>query len=54
MLKLGLWLGAPALVTYLVASHTLGLGHILFLILVGVMACAVGAVPRLPDRFLRR
>ncbi len=53
MLKLGLWLGAPALVTYLVASHTLGLGHILFIILVTVMALAAGVVPRLPDRLRR-
>jgi len=54
MLKLGLWLGAPALVTYLLVSHTLGLGHVLFIVLVTVMALAVGVVPRLPDRFLRR
>ena len=50
MMKMGLWVGAPALVTYLVASHTLALGHVLFLGLVGVMALAVGIVPRLPDR----
>ena len=53
MLKLGLWIGAPALVTYLIASHTLGLGHVLFIVLVTVMALAVGILPRLPDKLRR-
>lgn len=53
MLKLGLWIGAPALVTYLVASHTLGFGHVLFIVLAVVVALAVGVVPRLPDRLRR-
>lgn len=53
MLKLGLWIGAPALVTYLVVSHTLGLGHVLFIVLVTVMALAVGILPRLPDKLRR-
>ena len=50
MMKMGLWVGAPALVTYLVASHTLALGNLLFIGLVSVMALAVGIVPRRPDR----
>lgn len=53
MLKLGLWIGAPALVTYLVVSHTLGLGHVLFIVLVTVMALAVGILPRPPDKLRR-
>ena len=53
MLKLGLWLGAPAAATYLIASHTLNLGHVLFIALVAVVALAVGWVPRLPERMRR-
>ena len=49
MLKLGLWIGTPPLLTYLASSQAMRLENTLFILLVTVLAVAVGIVPRLTD-----
>ena len=50
MLKLGLWLGAPALVTFLASSSAVRLENALFVFAFSVLALLVGIGPRLSSK----
>lgn len=47
MLKLGLWLGAPAIVTFLASSHSVRLENAFLVFALSVVALLFGIGPRL-------
>lgn len=50
MLKLGLWIGTPSLITFLASSYSALLENIVFIFMLSVMALLVAIVPRLSDK----
>lgn len=47
MVKLGLWLGAPSLVTFLASSYSVRIENTLLIFALSVIALFVGIGPRL-------
>ena len=50
MVKLGLWLGAPALVTFLASSSSVRLENAIFVFAFSVLGLLVGIGPRLTGK----
>lgn len=47
MVKLGLWLGTPSLITFLASSYSIRIENTLFIFALSVLALIVGIGPRL-------
>lgn len=47
MLKLGLWLGTPSLVTFLASSYSVRIENTLLIFALSVIALLIGIGPRL-------
>lgn len=50
LLKVGLWLGAPPLVTFLASSYSVRLENALFVFAFAVLAMLVGIGPRITGK----
>jgi hypothetical protein len=50
MLKLGLWLGAPSLVTFLASSSSVRVENALLILMLSVIALLFGIGPRLTGK----
>jgi len=49
MIKLGLWVGTPSLITFLASSYSALLENIIFLFLLSLVAMLVAILPPLLD-----
>lgn len=47
MLKIGLWLGTPSIITFLASSYSVRIENTLFVFILAVLALAFGIGPRL-------
>ena len=54
MLKIGLWLGAPSVVTFLASSDSVRIENTLFVFALAVLALAIGIGPRLSRKNSQR
>lgn len=50
MLKLGLWLGTPTVVTFLASSYSVRLENTFFIFALAVIALLIGIGPRLTGK----
>lgn len=50
MLKLGLWLGTPSVITFLASSYSVRIENTLFVFALAILALVVGIGPRLTGK----
>lgn len=50
MVKLSLWLGAPAVITFLASSYTIRFENALFVFVLSILAVFIGIGPRLTGK----
>lgn len=50
MLKIGLWLGTPSVITFLASSYAIRIENTLFIFALSVIALVIGIGPRLTDK----